>query len=316
MKNLKIIIVAIMAIALMWGVEAAAQRRVTPVNTPATATQPVNENKSRTDTIDRTHVIEMTDNEGRTVLVDTLRGTEFVDSTAVGTLPIPKMIYPLLYTVSVSADLFTPAMRALGQKYGLAEFGVEVNLHNRYIPVLEVGLGQASATPDDNNYTYRSPVAPFFRLGANYNFFYNSNPDYQLFAGVRYGFSTFRYSVEDVTLDDSYWDETERFNIPSQSATAGYFEILLGIRVRIVDKLSLGWTVRYHSLLHETANDTGKAWYIPGFGSRNSSLGATFSLTYTLPFPSKRVVSATSDASVHVPEPLVPSQVNTLPAEE
>lgn len=259
------------------------QRRITPVNTPATATQPVNENKAATDSVDRTHVVEMIDTQGNKVLVDTLAGTEFVDSTAVDNKPIPKMEYPLLYSASVSADLFTPAMRAFGQHYGLTEFAVEVNLHNRYIPVFEFGLGQADYTPDDNNYTYRSPIAPFFRIGANYNFFYNSNPDYLLFAGVRYGFTPFKFSVTDITLNDSYWDETKRFDIPEQSVTAGNFEFLLGLRVKIIDRISLGWTVRYHSLLHDSVTDYGEAWYIPGFGSRNSSLSATFSITYTLP---------------------------------
>lgn len=265
------------------GLHAYGQRRITPVNTPATATQPVNENKAATDSVDRTHVVEMIDTQGNKVLVDTLAGTEFVDSTAVATRVIPKMEYPLLHSASVSADLFTPAMRAFGQHYGLTEFAVEVNLHNRYIPVFEFGLGQADYTPDDNNYTYRSPIAPFFRIGANYNFFYNSNPDYLLFAGLRYGFSPFKFSVTDITLNDSYWDETERFDIPEQSVTAGYFEFLLGLRVKIIDRISLGWTVRYHSLLHDSATDYGEAWYIPGFGSRNSSLSATFSITYTLP---------------------------------
>lgn len=283
MRHSSLLTFAAILYAVCMSLHAYGQRRITPINTPATATQPVNENKTANDSVDRTHVVEMIDTQGNKVLVDTLAGTEFVDSTAVATKPIPKMEYPLLYSASVSADLFTPAMRAFGQHYGLTEFAVEVNLHNRYIPVFEFGLGQADYTPDDNNYTYRSPIAPFFRIGANYNFFYNSNPDYLLFAGVRYGFTPFKFSVTDITLNDNYWDETERFDIPEQSVTAGYFEFLLGLRVKIIDRISLGWTVRYHSLLHDSVTDYGEAWYIPGFGSRNSSLSATFSITYTLP---------------------------------
>lgn len=283
MRHSSLLTFAAILYAVCMSLHAYGQRRITPINTPATATQPVNENKTANDSVDRTHVVEMIDTQGNKVLVDTLAGTEFVDSTAVATKPIPKMEYPLLYSASVSADLFTPAMRAFGQHYGLTEFAVEVNLHNRYIPVFEFGLGQADYTPDDNNYTYRSPIAPFFRIGANYNFFYNSNPDYLLFAGVRYGFTPFKFSVTDITLNDNYWDETERFDIPEQSVTAGYFEFLLGLRVKIIDRISLGWTVRYHSLLHDSVTDYGEAWYIPGFGSRNSSLSTTFSITYTLP---------------------------------
>lgn len=259
-----------------------AQRRVTPVDNPATATQHVNENKANGDTIDRSRLVEMTDAKGNQILVDTITGKEFVDSTVVEKT-VPKMIYPLLHSASVSFDLFTPAMRAFGTKYGLGEIAAEVNLHNRYIPVIEFGLGKADNTPEDNNYTYRSPVAPFFRIGMNYNFLYQSNPDYLIMAGVRYGFTPFKFEVTDITQQPGYWDEPLTYSIPSQSVTAGYFQILLALRVRIIDNFSLGWSVRYQTLLHDTDTPHGNAWYIPGFGPRDRSINATFSLSYTVP---------------------------------
>lgn len=271
-------IIAIVAISLSGG----AQRRVTPVNNAATATQPVNENAQR-DSLDRTHVIEMADAQGNIVLVDTITGKEFVDSTAQKKELGPKMKYPLLHSASISVDLFTPALRALGTDYGLFECAAELNLHNRYIPVVEFGLGSADYAPEDNNYTYRTPVAPFFRLGMNYNFFFKSNPDYLLMAGFRYGFSPFKMEVNDITQQNDYWGQDLNYSIPSQSITAGYFELLLALRVRIIDNFSLGWAVKYHSILHETVTQHGEAWYIPGYGSRTSSIAASFSVTYTIP---------------------------------
>jgi hypothetical protein len=279
MKQLRfLLLLALIAVALSAG----AQRRVSPVNNAVTATQPINENRQQGDSIDRSKLVEMIDAKGNKILVDTISGREFVDSLP-SNVQIPKMIQPLLYSASASIDLLSPALRAFGQSYGLTEIALELNLHNRYIPVVELGLGQANNTPADNNYTYRTPIAPFFRLGVNYNFLYNSNPDYILFAGIRYGLSPFKYSVTNVTLNNDYWSETNTFDIPAQSLTAGYFQFLLGLRVRILSNFSLGWTIRYQSILHESNPTTGKAWYIPGFGSRNSSLSATFSLTYTLP---------------------------------
>ena len=58
-------------------------------------------------------------------------------------------------------------------------FGAEVSLHNRYKPVFELGLGMADHKPSGNNYTYKSPMSLFMRIGMNYNFLYNSSPDYQ-----------------------------------------------------------------------------------------------------------------------------------------
>lgn len=293
LRLLTIAIIGVTAIAL------SAQRRISPVNTPATATQPVNENRQEGDSIDRSRLVQMTDSKGNKILVDTITGKEFVDSAAIKETKKAKIKYPLLYNASISADFFTPLMRAFGQHYGIAEFAAELNLLNRYIPIVEIGLGQAKNTPDDNNYTYRSPISPFFRIGMNYNFMYNSNPDYMVYAGVRYGFSPFKFSVTDISLDNGYWGENDRFETPSQSVTAGYFEILIGLRVKIMGNFSLGWNVRYHSLLHETETKYGQPWYIPGFGSRNSSIGATFSLTYTIPFHKKRTeIPGTQDTPV------------------
>ena len=116
----------------------------------------------------------------------------------------------------------------------------------------------------------------------NYNFLYQSNPDYLIMAGVRYGFSPFKYEVTDIAQQPGYWDEPMTYSIPSQSVTAGYFQILLALRVRVFDNVSLGWSVRYQSLLHDTDTPYGNAWYIPGYGPRNRSINATFAVSYTV----------------------------------
>lgn len=263
---------------------ATAQRRVNPVNNAATATQTVNENRDLlNDSLSRRNVVEMTAADGRTILVDTVAGTEWVDSLP-ATIKVPRMEQPLLYAMHFSADVATALMRAFGRDYGIAEIAACVNLHNRYLPVMEAGLGQATHAPEGNNYTYRAPLTPFFRIGIDYNFLYNSNPDYMFFAGVRYGLSPTRFSVDDITMPQGYWGETPGFSIPTQSSTIGYFQFLLGLRLRIAGNFSLGWTVRYQSLLHETELPMGNPWYIPGFGSRGSTLSFTFSATWTLRF--------------------------------
>lgn len=274
--NISLPLLALVCIASM-----NAQRRVTPIDTPATATQHINENKANRDSLDRSRLLEMTDSKGNKILVDTVTGKEFFDSTATEK-KVPRMIYPLFHSASLSLDLFTPAMRAFGTKYGLGEIAAELNLHNRYIPVIEFGLGQAETTPEDNNYTYRSPIAPFFRIGMNYNFLYQSNPDYLIMAGFRYGFTPFSFEITDITQQPGYWDEPLSYSIPSQNVTAGYFQLLLALRVRIIGNLSLGWSVRYQSLLHDSDTPYGNAWYIPGFGARNRTINATFSISYTV----------------------------------
>ncbi len=278
----RILIMMTLVIAAVSLASAQSRRRMTPVETPATMTQSVNEARNDSTRMLEARIARSThyhDDQGRTVYVDTVSGESWIDSTAMP--KVVKMKYPLLQDAAVSVDIWDPLMRAFGQKYGLLSAAIEVSLHNRYIPVLEVGLGQANSTPSGNNFTYRSPVSPFFRIGANYNFLYNSSPDYQFFGGLRYGFSTFNYSIDNVTVDGSYWGEDARFDIPSQRSAVGWFELVFGLRVKLWGPISAGWSFKYHSILHESSARYGQPWYIPGFGARSAAVTGAFSFTYT-----------------------------------
>ncbi len=277
-------LVTVILIASVVGMSAQTppKRRVTPLETPATVTQSINEARNDTARIMQARIARSThfhDEQGRTVYVDTVTGEQWMDSTAL--LPVVRMKYPLWDAASVSVDIWDPLMRAFGQDYGLIGFGAEVSLHNRYKPVFELGLGMADHKPSGNNYTYKSPMSLFMRIGMNYNFLYNSSPDYQFYGGLRYGFSSFRYSIANITVDVPYWDEAAKFGIPSQTSTVGWMEFVLGLRVKLWGPISAGWAFKYHSILHESKTAYGKPWYIPGYGSRSASVTGSFSVTYT-----------------------------------
>lgn len=284
-SRLRILPAAIVAAIICISALAAAgqsKRRINPVETPATVTQSINEARNDSARALAARIARSThyhDDQGRLVYVDTVTNETWIDSTAM--LKVVKMEYPLWHQASVSLDIWDPLMRAFGQKYGLFGAALEVSLHNRYKPVIEIGLGQASSTPSGNNFTYRSAVSPYFRIGANYNFLYNSSPDYQFYGGLRYGFSSFGYSVDNVTVDGSYWGEDARFNIPRQHSTTGWFEIVFGLRVKLWGPLSAGWAFKYHNILHESKSAYGQPWYIPGFGARNAAISGAFNITYT-----------------------------------
>ena len=260
-----------------------AQRRITPVisNPEKTAT---------TDTVadSKANLKEVRDASGHIVLVDTILGKEYHDTLLT---TAPKLIYPRFDAVSIGANLADPLMRCFGQKYGLIGFWGELSIHNWIKPVVEFGLGQADYTPDEGDYTYKSSIAPYFKLGVNYNFLYNSNPDYSAYVGLRYGISNFSYEVNNVTYDQEYWGESGSFDIPSQRCTVGYFEFLFGIRVKIISNFSLGWEVKVHGLANQGKQQYGRPWYIPGYGTRGSMFSATFSLSYTLPLSPRPVLN-------------------------
>ncbi len=275
--------------------DVASQRRVNPVKSASQGLQGKNENKNPADSIDYSKLAHMHDERGNVILVDTITGQEVPDTTSTPQSKIPKMQQPLFYAAAVSVDVWDPVMRLFGQHYGLVEFSGELNLHNRYIPVVEVGLGQSSYTPEDNNYTYKVPVTPYVRVGCNYNFIYNSNPDYMAFAGLRFGWSHFSYEVNDVRLSSDYWEESATFNLPRQTSNVTYMQVLFGIRVKVFGPVSMGWCIRYKAKLHESEAAYGRPWYIPGYGSRNGAVTGSFAITYTLPLKKKEIEPAIAE---------------------
>lgn len=279
----KLLILSVLGLTVASSVVAVnPRRRVTPVNTSATTTQSVNETASDTSRINakrRLNSISYVDDRGRTMFVDTITGQEWTDSSFVNI--VPKMEYPLWHALTVGVNIWDPLMRAFGQKFGGADAWVELSLHNRYKPIFEMGVGTAKNTPSGMNFSYSSPASVYFRFGANYNFLYNSNPAYSVYAGLRLGVAPFSFAVNDVTLNDPYWGETSKFDIPSQKVTATWGEIVFGIRVKIWGPVSAGWSVKYHSILHESKTPYGKPWYIPGYGSRNGAITGSFSVSCT-----------------------------------
>lgn len=262
-------------------VETSAQRRITPVDPPKSAQPAISKPKNAEPekVLPPPNLAERKDAEGNIVLVDTVSGKEWVDSTEVKVQT--KMIYPLMESVAVGVDFADMVLRLFNQEYGGIGFWAELSLHNRYKPIIEAGLSMAKIQPDGTNYTFRSPMRPYFKIGCNYNIFYNNSPNYQATVGVRYGFSSFSYSYDDVTTGGGYWGDPVTFNIPSQSCTAGYFELVAAVKVMIYRNFALGWNVKYHSILHESANEYGKPLYIPGYGKRGNSFAFGFSAIYT-----------------------------------
>lgn len=305
MKSKLVIILLVCSLAVL--ATAQERRRATPVDTPATATQAVNETRGDTARINAQRraaaASHYVNENGFTVYVDTIQGTEWIDSTQISR--VPKMDQPLLYAISAGVNLWDPLMRAFGQKYGIADVFAEMSFHNRYRAVFEAGLGQAHDTPSGMNYTYKSPLSVYFRIGGDYNFLYNSNPDYSVSVGLRYGFSPFSYSISNVTVNSPYWDESATFDIPSQRATAGWFEVGFGLRVKLWGPISAGWTFKYRSILHESKATYGKPWYIPGFGSRSSAISGSISVIYTIPFKqaNKSADTAVIEDKAPVPAP-------------
>ena len=193
---------------------------------------------------------------------------------------------PFFQGVMVGVDVYGFLNQALGSDTRTTEVNIEANLLNRFFPVLEVGYGSMDVTDDETNIHFKT-AAPFFRIGANYNVFYQKPelPGY-LTVGLRYGFSSFEYDVQAPELVDPNWNHTQiPVDYTGVKSKVGWLEAVVGLRANVYKHFYLGFNVRYRSRLSMTQNENSEPYYIPGYGrGKSSSIGITYSIIYQLPF--------------------------------
>lgn len=196
------------------------------------------------------------------------------------TKPKSKPIYPLINGWSIGANFGDAIFMAAGQKYGSFDVWADLSLYNWIFPVIEAGVGYANSTPQNGNFTYNTSPSFYTKIGLNYNFMYKSDPAYQFFLGFRVGFSSFKYNVENISISNGYWNETQNLNLKGLSASAFYGEILAGLKVKIVGPFSLGWSARFHFKMKVNSKSLSTPWFIPGYGA-TSPFGFSLSAIYS-----------------------------------
>lgn len=190
---------------------------------------------------------------------------------------------PILRGLLITADVAAPIMNLLGTQYGNYEVAVELDILNRFFPVVEVGVGQCNYTPELSNYTFRSTFAPYARIGVNYNFFFKNESASFLGMGVRYGLTGYEYAWDNITLNDAYWGTDVTLSTPTQKAFAHWGEVVLTLRVQIHKNFYMGWSGRYRLLIECDTSPYGEPYFIPGFGPKASGFGFTYTVGYNIP---------------------------------
>ncbi len=175
----------------------------------------------------------------------------------------------------------------LGSDIMSTEAMFQANLLNKYMPVVEIGFGKTNTTNDASDIRYKTS-APFFRIGADYNFFHNKKnfPGY-VYGGLRYGLSTFKYDIEAPTMSDpNYGGQMEiPYYYQGIKTTAQWLEVVGGMKVKIYKGFCMGWSIRYKKRLSYTKHENSEPWYIPGYGkNKSTAFMISYHLMYNLPF--------------------------------
>ena len=185
---------------------------------------------------------------------------------------------PFFRGFAVSFDLVGPAMLMLGD-HGEYEAALRINLHDQWFPIFEAGIGRANHEKDEvTEITYKT-TAPYFRIGMDWNVLENKHQSNRIYAGLRYGFTSYKVDIIREDLPDPVWQSHTGFGVKDMKCNMHWAEIVFGIDAKIFGPLHLGWNVRYKRRIAHKDGDLGTTWYVPGFGINDKdNLTANFNV--------------------------------------
>ena len=205
--------------------------------------------------------------------------------------------YPLYNGISVSVDLWGPGSKLFGSDFFSSEVAIDVNLKNRFFPIVELGYGNTD-TWSDKGIHYKTG-APYFRIGMDYNALYNKKHGHMILVGLRYAATSFKYDVEALGINDpeyggslgnpnlvdGIWGNSLPFNYKGMKGSMQWAEFCVGIRAHVWKDLYMGWAFRFKFRMSSSVAEHGDPWYVPGYGKYNgNTTGVTYTITYKLPF--------------------------------
>ena len=190
---------------------------------------------------------------------------------------LQKDSIPIFRGFAVSFDLAGAGMLVLSD-YGQYEAALRVNLHDEWFPIVEAGIGKATHD-DEVTHLYYSTSAPYFKIGIDKNMLKDKHSPNRLYLGLRYGFTSYKVDIARPNFPDPVWLWDTGFGIKDAACKYHWAEVVVGIDAKIFGPLHLGWSVRYKQrLAHSEEADLDRTWYVPGFGTYDTSLGATFNV--------------------------------------
>lgn len=191
---------------------------------------------------------------------------------------LEKDTIPLMRGFQVSVDL-VGAAQLMFSDYGQYEAALRLNLHDQWFPIFELGYGVANHEEDIvTGLTYKTQ-APYFRAGVDFNLLKKKHQDNRLFAGFRYAYTSYKVDIWRAEFSDPVWMWPTNYEARDMQCNQHWLEAVIGIDAQVFGPLHLGWSVRYRQRLSHKEGKLGNTWYVPGYGTQDSSnIGATFNV--------------------------------------
>ena len=158
------------------------------------------------------------------IVVDSASIADATDALATALGKKEKRKVHFINGFGVGVDLVGLIQKVAGSDWSQMEVLARANILEQIFPVFELGLGEGDHEGRDLDNRFRVR-APYFRIGCDYNIRGAKHPDgNRIFAGLRYGFSAYKYDLTSTTpITDPYWGTSQEFNLKGLNGTGvGY----------------------------------------------------------------------------------------------
>lgn len=207
--------------------------------------------------------------------------------TPLDTIPVKER-----FGLRVGIDLSKPLRTLLDEDYRGLELLGDYRVYKNYYVAAEIGNEQL---PFDGDNLRVTANGSYIKVGVDYNAYDNwAGMENVIFAGVRYGFSTFSQTLEEYQIYsvNQYFPPTN-FEGPFETSglTASWVEFVLGIKVELLRNLYLGGNVQLKRRVSQTTPPNFDNLVIPGFNltydGSSFGVGYSYNISYLIPLYKK-----------------------------
>ena len=198
--------------------------------------------------------------------------------------------------VKLGIDPGTLGYMIFSEKRGFLEIEGDIDI-DRFFVVANYGL--SSYKLNEDTYVYENDGS-YLRLGADINFMQKDPHLNVAFFGLRYASSSFTdkldYDTKAIIQSDIGWPST-RETVSNGNAKANWYEMVTGLKIRVVKQLYMGFTIRFKLKMNVKQIENLRPYYIPGFGKNinTSAFGFNYYVSYRLPFRKKIIYTDSND---------------------
>lgn len=208
------------------------------------------------------------------------------DSIAIDSVKIKEK-----FGIRLGVDISRPIIQTIQKQ----DLGFEITADYRLTKDIYIAseFGYASEPGEEDFITFHTKGS-YMKVGGNYNLYENYKGfNNEIYAGLRYGFSTFQQHLISYTtpdLDNYFGYQTFYPDEVTERLTAHWIELNFGLKVEVMKNLFLSAGIQAKKLISSTQPDNFSNLYIPGFNSvliGNKGIGFNYTISYLVPFYKK-----------------------------